>query len=144
MNSSVNCFLNIEDGGCLNGWKISLLILAAFYVEGKGSYPFSCTVDSELLILFSSVAQSCPTLATAWTAACQASLSLTSSWSLPKLMSIKLVKPSNHLIFCHPLLLLPSIFPNIRVFSNESVLRIRWPKYWSFSHSNNPSSDYSG
>ena len=70
---------------------------------------------------------------TPWTAACQASLFITNSWSLLKLMSIESVMPSNHLILCHPLLLPPSIFPNIRVFSNESVLRIRWPKYWSFS-----------
>ena len=68
-----------------------------------------------------------------WTAARQASLSITNSQSLPKLMSIESVMPSNHLILCHPLLLLPSIFPSIRVFSNELVLRIRWPKYWSFS-----------
>ena len=73
--------------------------------------------------------------ATPWTATCQASLSITNSWSLPKLMSIESVMPSNHLILCHPLLLLPSIFPSIRVFSNESALCIRWPKYWSFSFS---------
>ena len=72
---------------------------------------------------------------TPWTAACQASLSFTIFWSLLKLMSIELVMPSNHLIICHPLLLLPSIFPSIRVFSNELALRIRWPKYWSFSFS---------
>ena len=71
--------------------------------------------------------------ATPWTAARQASLSITNSWSLPKPMSIESVMPSNHLILCRPLLLLPSIFPSIRVFSNESVIRIRWPKYWSFS-----------
>ena len=69
---------------------------------------------------------------TPWTAAHQASLSISNSWSLLKLMSIELVLPSNHLILCHPLLLPPSIFPIIRVFSNESVLRIRWPKYWEF------------
>ena len=80
---------------------------------------------------------------TPWTAACQASLSITSSWSLPKLMSISLVMPSNHLILCRPLLL-PSIFPSIRVFSSESVLCIRWPKYWSFSFSISPSNEYSG
>ena len=80
---------------------------------------------------------------TPWTAACQASLSITNSWSLLKLMSIESVMPSNHLIFCRPLLLLPSIFPSIRVFSNESVLRIRGPKYWSFSFSINSSNDYS-
>ena len=82
--------------------------------------------------------------ATPWTAACQASLSITNSRSLPKLMTIELAMPSNHLILCRPLLLLPSIFPNIRVFSNESVLRIRWPRYWSFSFSISPSNEYSG
>ena len=74
----------------------------------------------------------------------QASLSITNSWSLPKLVSIESVMPSNHLILCHLLLLLPSIFPSIRVFSNESVLHIRWPKYWSFSLSISPSSEYLG
>ena len=81
---------------------------------------------------------------TPWTAARQASLSITNSQSLLKLMSIESVMPSNHLILCHPLLLPPSIFPSIRVFSNESVLRIRWPKYWNFSFSISPSSEYSG
>ena len=81
---------------------------------------------------------------TPWTAAHQAFLSITNSWSLLKLMSIKSVMPSNHLILCHLLLLLPSIFPSIRVFSNESVLHIRWPKYWSFSFSISPSNEYSG
>ena len=76
--------------------------------------------------------------------ACQASLSITNSWSLLKLMSIKSVMPSNHLILCRPLPLLSSIFPSIRVFSNESVLHIRWPKYWSFSFSISPSSEHSG
>ena len=82
--------------------------------------------------------------ATPRTAALQASLSITNSWSLLKLMSIELVMPSNHLILCHPLLRPPSIFPSIRVFSNESVLHIRWPKYWSFSFSISPSNEYSG
>ena len=77
-------------------------------------------------------------------AACQASLSLTVSWSLHKFMSVESVMPSNHLILCHPLLLLPSIFPSIRVFSNEWVLHIRWPKYWRFSFSISPSNEYSG
>ena len=93
---------------------------------------------------FSSVTQSCPAFETPWTAVCQASLSITNSRSLLKLMSIELVMPSNHLILCHSLLLLPSIFPSIRVFSNESALRIRWPKYWSFSFNISPSSEYSG
>ena len=82
--------------------------------------------------------------ATPWTAACQASLSITNSQSLLKLMSIESVMPSNHLILCHPLLLLPSIFPSIRVFPNKSVLHIRWPKYWSFSFNISPSNEYSG
>ena len=96
-----------------------------FYIV---SVQFSCSVMSDS--------------ATPWTAACQDSLSITNSRSLLKLMSIESVMPSNHLILCHPLLLPPLIFPSIRVFSNESVLRIRWPKYWSFSIS--PSSEYSG
>ena len=82
--------------------------------------------------------------ATPRTAARLASLSITNSWSLLKLMSIDLVMPSNHLILCHPLLLLPSVFPSIRVFSNESVLCMRWSKYWSFSFSTSPSNEYSG
>jgi len=81
---------------------------------------------------------------TPWTAACQASLSITNSWSLIKLMSTELVMPSDRLILYHTLLLLPLIFPSIQVFSNESVLRIRWPKYWSFSFNNSPSKEYSG
>ena len=80
---------------------------------------------------------------TPWTAACQASLSLTNSWSLLKLMSIELVMPSNHFILCCPLLLPPSIIPSIRVFSSESVFCIRWPKYWSFSFSISPANEYS-
>ena len=82
--------------------------------------------------------------ATPWTATRQASLSITNSWSLLKLMAIELVMPTNHLILCHLLLLLPSNFPSIRVFSNEPVLCIRWPKYWSFSFSISPSSECSG
>ena len=82
--------------------------------------------------------------ATPWTAGRQASLSITNSWSLLKLMSIELVIPSNHLMLCPPFLLPPSVFPSIRVFSNESVLHIRWPKYWSFSFSISPSNEYSG
>ena len=82
--------------------------------------------------------------ATPWTAACQASLSITNSQSLLKLMSIESVMPSNHLIPCHPLFLLPSVFPSIRIFSNESALYIRWLKYWSFSFNISPSNEYSG
>ena len=81
---------------------------------------------------------------TSWTAARQASLSITNSWSLLKLMSIESVMPSNHLILCCPLFFQPSIFPSIRVFSNESVLHIRWPEYWSFSFSISLSNEYSG
>ena len=94
------------------------------------SVQFSCSV------MFDSAAP--------WTASPQASLSITRSRGLFKLMSIESVMPSNHLILCHPLLLLPSIFPSIRVFSNESVLHRRWPKYWNFSFSISPSSEYSG
>ena len=100
-----------------------------------------------VMLLFVIVVQSlsCVRLsATPWTEACQACLSFTISWSLLKLMSIESMVPSNHLILCHPLLLLPSIFLSIRVFSNESALCIRWPKYWSFSFSISPSNEYSG
>src|SRR5574342_692747 len=82
--------------------------------------------------------------ATPWTAARQTSLSITNSQNLPKLMTIMLVMPSNHLILCHPLLLLSSVFPSIRVFPKESVLHIRWPKYWSFGFSISSSNEYSG
>ena len=84
-----------------------------------------------------------PLFASPWTAACQASLTITNSRSLLRLMSIKSVMPSNHLILCCPLLLPPSIFPSIRVFSNKSALRIRWPKYWSFSFTISPSNEHS-
>ena len=97
-----------------------------------------------MCISISSIAQSCLTLLTPWTTECQASLSITNSWSLPKLMSIELVMPSNHLILCCPLLVLPSTFPSIRVFSNESALHIRWPKYWSFSFNISPSHEHPG
>ena len=95
-------------------------------------------------IQFSSVAQSCPTLCDPMDCSTPGFLSITNSQSLLKLMSIELVVPSTHLILCHPLLLLSSIFPSIRVFSNESALQIRWPKYWSFSFSISPSNEYSG
>ena len=97
----------------------------------KNSFQFSCSVKSDSFM-------------TPWIAARQASLSITNSRSLLKLMFIELVMPSNHLILCCPLLLPPSIFPSIRVFSNDLVLRIRWPKYWSFSFSISPSYVYSG
>ena len=106
-----------------------MLISAVYFVS------LSCSVQSLRCVWL---------FATPWTAACQAFLSKTNSRSFFKLMSIESVMLSNHLILCHPLLLPPSIFPSIRVFSNESVLCIRWPKYWSFSFSWNPSNEYSG
>ena len=115
---------------------------------GEDSWEFHSLVFRKhlLKIIFSSVhsLSRVQLFAIPWTAACQASLSITSSRSLPKLMSVESVMPFNHLILCRPLLLPPSIFPSIRVFSNESVLRIRWPKYWSFSFSISPSNEYSG
>ena len=96
------------------------------------------------MIVFSSVIQSCPTFATPWTAARQASVSIHTFWSLLKLMSIASVMPSNRLILCRPLLLPPSIFPSIRVFTNELVLCMRWPKYWSFSFSISLSNEHPG
>ena len=95
------------------------------------------------MVQFNSVAQSCPTLCNPMDAACQASLSITNSRSLLTLMSFESVMPSNHLIFCHPFLLLPSIFHSIRDPPNESVLHIRWPEYWSISFSISPSNEYS-
>ena len=114
----------------------SVQCYAAAYMGGKfgeESAQFSSVQSLSCVQLFT----------TPWTAALQASLSITNSRSLLKLMSIESVMPSNHLISCHPLLLPPSIFPSIRVFSSESVLRIRWPKYWSFSFSISPSNEYS-
>ena len=101
---------------------------------------------SSLRDQFSSIQSLSPVqlFVTSWTAARQASLSITNSWSLLKLMSIESVMPSNHLILCRPLLVLPSIFPSIRVFSNESVLLIRWPKYWSFSFNISSSNEHPG
>ena len=110
-------------------------------------HPFSFSLYvSEVGLLFSSVQflSRVWLFATPWTAAHQASLSITNSQSSPKLMSIELMMSSNHLIFCRPLLILPSIFPSSRVFSNESGLHIRWPKYWSFSFNISPSSEHPG
>ena len=95
-------------------------------------------------VQFSSVAQSCPTVFNPMDYSTQASLSFTNSWSLLELMYVELVMPSNHLILCRPLLLLPSIFPSIRVFSKESALCIRWPKYWSFSFNISSSNEHPG
>ena len=117
-----------------------------FVFQYLASHPLHLTTDLVSLtystgfwLQFSSVAQWL--FATPWTMAHQASLSITNSRSLPKLMSIESVMPSNHLVLCCPLLLLPSIFPSIRVFSNESALHIRWPKYYSFSFSISPSNE---
>ena len=99
---------------------------------------------TEKLIQFRSVSQSCLTLCDPMDSACQASLSFTMFQTFLKFMSIESVMPSNHLMLCHSLLLLPSIFPSIRVFSKESALPVRWPKYWSFSFSISPSNEYSG
>jgi len=128
--------------------KINTIILKRIqsYMRTQSLIKSGCVYENGILdpkvkSLFSSV-QSLSRVrlfATPWTAAHQASLSITNSWSLLKLTSIESVMPSNHLILCHPLLLPPSIFPSIRVFSSESLLRIRWPKYWSFSFSINPS-----
>ena len=113
---------------------------------GEFSASLERTIDCKCLEGISSVQllSHVPLFAIPWTAARQASLSITNSWSLLKLMSIASVMPSNHLILCCPLLLPPSIFPTIRVFSNEPVLCIRWTKYWSFSFSISPSNEYSG
>ena len=104
----------------------------ALFIQGNNS---CCSVQSLSRVQL---------FATPWTAARQAFLSITNSQSLLKRMSIESVMPSSHLIFCHPLLLLPSIFPSNRMFSSESVLCIRWPKYWSFSFKISPSNEYSG
>ena len=104
-------------------------------------------MEGKLCYVISSVQLSCSVVSDSvipWTTAHQASLSITNSWSPPKPMSIRLVMPSNHLILCHPLLLLSSVFPSIRVFSKESVLHIRWPKYWSFRFSISACNEHSG
>ena len=106
-------------------------------------YSFILTNKNSLLIVVQSLSR-VRLFATSWTAAHQASMSFTISWSLLKLMSIESVMPSNHLILCCPLLLLPSIFPSNRVFSHESALCIKWPKYWRFSFSVSPANEYSG
>ena len=120
-------------------------VSAAFNIVFPSSFTFN-TLKCEFVLAFSSVQllSHVQLFLTPWTVACQASLSITNSQSLFKLMSIESVMPYNHLILCRPLLLLPSIFPTIRVFSNESVLHIRWPKYWSFNFSIRPSNEYSG
>ena len=125
--------------------KIKLIAMVAV-CETLTACPACCQARYSMSIVISvQFSLSCVWLfATPWTAAHQASLSITNSQSVLKFMFIKSVMPSNHLILCHPLLLPPSIFPSIRVFSSESVLPIRWPKYWSFSFSTSPSNEYSG
>ena len=116
--------------------------------EPKVSFSSFCmlalVVLSCLSVQFTSVTQSCPTICDPWTAAHQATLSITNSWSLLKLMSTKSVMPFNHLILCRPLLFLPKIFPSIRIVSKKSVPHIRWPEYWSFRFNTNPPNVYSG
>ena len=114
----------------ISKFYISKYILKILPPQYSLSVQFSCSVVSNSVI--------------PWTAAHQASLSITNSGSLPKPMSIESVMPSNHLILCRPLLLLPSVFPSIRVFCNESALRIKWPKYWSFSFNISPSNEHPG
>ena len=115
-------------------WNVSYFSYLPVKLEALRVHLFSSVQSLSRVQLF----------ATPWTAAHQAFLSITNFWSLPKLMSIELVMPSNHLILCRPLLLPPSIFPSIRVFSNESALCIRWPKYWSFSFNIGPSNEHPG
>ena len=140
------------------GWTSSLPSTAGYFLGDPLKYHITgITKESEelrreakLTISSTQIFSSVQSLShvrlftTPWTAACQASLSITNSWSLLKLMSIESVMPSNHLILSCLLLLPPSIFPNIKVFPSESVLHIRWPKYWSFSFSISPSNEYSG
>ena len=120
-----------------------LLTISFWNVQGRLVRPLGKPAFI-LPVQFSLVTQSCPTLRPPWTAACQASLSITNSWNLLRLISIESVMPSNHLILWGPILLPPSIFPSIRVFSNESALCIRWPNYWSFSFSISPSNEHPG
>ena len=148
------CYLTISSSAalffCLQSFPASgsFPISQLFTSCGLKYWNFSISTSNEhsglIFFQFSSVQLlSCVwPFATPWTVAYQASLSITNSWSLLKL--IESVIPSNHLLLCRPLLLLPSVFPSLRVFSNESVLPIRWPKYWSFSFSISPSNEYSG
>ena len=135
----------INSGWWLPVWGWKRYDWNRIYGWGRGSRCWWCFV-SNLIITLSSV-QSLSRVrlfSTPWITALQASLSITNSWSLLKLMSIESVMPSSHLILCHPLPLLPPTPPSIRVFSNESILRMRWPKYWSFSFSISPSSEHPG
>jgi len=119
------------------------LNLQRFIITQFSKVKSMSTTKMESQFQFSSI-QSCPTFCDPMNCSAPDLLSTTNSWSFPKLMSIELVMPSNHLILCHPLLLLPSIFPSTRVFSNEAALCIRWPKYWSFSFNISPSNEHPG
>ena len=137
--------LPMEDQGRVRQQTQPCLSIRIASQEGNAQHDhYEVCLKNICIFQFSSVAQSCPTLSDLMDCIMPASLSITNSRNLLKLMCIKSVMPSNHLILCHPLLLLPSIFPSIRVFSNESVLCIRWPKYWSFSFSISSSNEYSG
>ena len=127
-------------------WYLERMDINSRKLTGTGACLFSWVFLSSFLPITSSVQLLSHVwlFATPWTTACQASLSITNSWSLPKLMSIESVMPSNHLILWCPLLLPPSIFPSIRIFSNESAVPIRWPKYWSFSFNISPSNEHPG
>ena len=130
-----NCFVSEPWCWDCNSSLLDFIHSYHFTVPLTTSQEFSSSVQSLSRVRL---------FATPWTAACQGSLSITSSRSLPKPVSIESVLPSNHLILCRPLLLLLSIFSSIRVFSNKSVLHIRWPKYWNFCFSISPSNEYSG
>ena len=155
MCSTISCFL-LENKLLIQSGQIHFDLLSLYFRYKYFRYTFLLTIIKLIITIllcsqiwqkYNSVQFSQSVVSdfvTPWTAACQASLSITNSWSLLQLMSIELVMPSNHLILCRPLLLLPSIFPNIRVFSDELVLHLRWRKYWSFRFSINPSNEYSG
>ena len=128
----------------VEAYQMAIITINSKMKKSFNSITFSSIWSLEFVVVVVQSLSCIQLFATPWTAAHQASLSFTISLSLLKLMSIESVIPFNHLILCHPLLLLPSIFPSIRVFSNESALCIRWPKYWSFSFSTSPSNEYLG
>ena len=136
-------FAGREDG---RGFFFNILLISLYELTSSFLLVVAPSLAITGSVQFSSVQllSHVQSFVTPWTVAHQASLCITISWSSLKLMSIELVMSSNHLVLCHPLLLLPSVFPSFRVFSNESVLRIRWPKYWNFSFSISPSNEYSG
>ena len=143
MNKWIKGALSLTSDDSRIETKVALDFEMEWLKDGK-HLKWSGTVGRISSVQFSSVLSRVRLFATPWTAACQASLSITNSWSPLKPMSMELVMTSNHLILCHPLLLLPSIFPSIRVFSNESALRIRWPKYSSFNFNISRSNEHPG